>query len=505
MAKTFLHSGRLGDVIYSLPTIQALGGGHLYLRPEPRLAFSHAAASSAISLLRSQPAITGASLWCGQRPDFLLDQFRNKRHDGLNLVDAHLKAFDAERIPSEEGWLTVDGPQEHGHDVIFARSLERPGLPRFWLDLYELLGRDAAFVGTRAEHRAFCRQYGTIRFLERANLLELARVIAGAKLFVGNQSCPYAIAEGLGVPAILQVDPESVNCVFGREDVLAVSTLEQLDMVTSHSERFLDLKVPRSRATRLLGSPRIVDHGTAGQLGPAIKRGTSVVIVTFNSRATIEACLSSVLPQLGDEDDLIVIDNASQDRTASYLGARLSEWPRCTVVLNSENRGFSAACNQGMRLSRGRQILLLNPDTTFMGESLGSMVAHLRDPQIAAVGPLSNAVAGLQRLGYSGGKSRLALESKLLIGFCLMLRRSALDKVGLLSEELFLGSDDLEMSWRLRSAGYKMVVATDVIVRHLGGVSFASLPAASKERFVAESTDALIQRVRRANGFFPSA
>ncbi len=82
--------------------------------------------------------------------------------------------------------------------------------------MWDAYHRVAGFVGTTAEHEDFCRSVGPVPLLLTSSLLDLARVIAGSRLFVGNQSCPAAIAEGLKHALILEVYPPLPNCCFER-------------------------------------------------------------------------------------------------------------------------------------------------------------------------------------------------------------------------------------------------------------------------------------------------
>ena len=89
------------------------------------------------------------------------------------------------------------------------------------------------------------------------------------------------------------------------------------------------------------------------------------------------------------------------------------------------------------------------------------------------------------------------METKLLIGFCLMLRREIIDRIGMLDENLFLGSDDLEYSLRLRANGYSLLVATDTFVYHKGQASFDSEPSKKMNDLTQQSQDALYTKLER--------
>jgi GT2 family glycosyltransferase/glycosyltransferase involved in cell wall biosynthesis/predicted Zn-dependent protease len=237
----------------------------------------------------------------------------------------------------------------------------------------------------------------------------------------------------------------------------------------------------------------------------------SIIIVTYNSAPTLRACLDSVIEHTPGAE-IIVVDNASTDDTGSIL-EEYKAGERIKVILNDENKGFSYACNQGIRASTGEYIVLLNPDTIVTPNWSDHLIAHFK-PGIGAVGPVSNYVAGLQKVEiYSGeplqGKSGIGelsqklykrnkgqgRETKLLIGFCMALSQKALKEVGLLDESLFLGNDDLDISWRLREHGYKLIVATDTFVYHEGQVSFGSAEKFNTTALVQESTDRLYAKL----------
>ena len=244
----------------------------------------------------------------------------------------------------------------------------------------------------------------------------------------------------------------------------------------------------------------------------------SVVVVTFNSAATVEACLQACLAELAPGDEIIVVDNASSDDTVR----RVKSWAPTEflqIIGSERNLGYSAGANLGIRASRGEQVLLLNPDAIVSPGILRRLAARFEDPQVAAVGPVSNDVAGDQFVGFHlppqarSGLSheqlrhRLEIEmagrtmlTKLLIGFCIMLRRTALDRVGLLDEELFLGSDDLDLSWGLARSGYRLAIARDAYVEHRSGTSFKSLPPEHVQKLLRESSLAMHRKLEASYG-----
>jgi hypothetical protein len=132
-------------------------------------------------------------------------------------------------------WLEVV-PAERAVPVIFARS-SRYHNDRFpWKAIVDEYATNAAFVGLPEEHQAFCGDFGQVEYLECCDLLEVARLIAGCKLFVGNQSCPAAIAEGLKHNMVLEVCSRTGNscifhrlgCIFGVDERIELPALDSL-------------------------------------------------------------------------------------------------------------------------------------------------------------------------------------------------------------------------------------------------------------------------------------
>lgn len=250
------------------------------------------------------------------------------------------------------------------------------------------------------------------------------------------------------------------------------------------------------------------------------KRATaSIIIVTYNSAATIAPCVESVLATMREGDEIILVDNASQDATPQILRDLAEQNSRVKIQLSPENLGFSAGTNLGIKHSQGHHIVLLNPDTHVFPGWLDQLIEGANLPSVGAVGPTSDYVAGLQKwqwhapanLGHDSPIEDIAeslarvnrgrfVETKLLIGFCMLVPRAVLDQVGLLDEELFLGNDDLDLSWRLQLAGLRLLVATGAFVHHVGQVSFKTEPSERTQRLVQESTDALARKLVRHYG-----
>lgn len=188
------------------------------------------ACNALLPLLHAQNYIDMADIWRGESIDFDLDNFRMQIPWDGNLSDRHAKAAGLSVGDVNKPWLTVDCPLTlTGRPVVFARSKNYRGIDDFWERCYSALSPLAFFIGSASEHEEFCEPIGVIRHVRTENLLEVARLIGGATLFVGNQSCPYAIAEALKRPVIQETHLPVPNCIFPRPDAAFITSLEELE------------------------------------------------------------------------------------------------------------------------------------------------------------------------------------------------------------------------------------------------------------------------------------
>jgi len=246
----------------------------------------------------------------------------------------------------------------------------------------------------------------------------------------------------------------------------------------------------------------------------------SIVIVTYNSSSTIENCLNSIISNTTDVPyEVIIVDNDSKDDTVALSKRILSQTDvPYKIIENKENIGYSAGANQGVRASSGEFIVFLNPNTVLYKNWLSGMLKYFQIENVGAVGPVSDYVAGYQKAQFyidgldasnsleafskaiynkNNGK---AVETKLLIGFCLLTKREVIEKVGTFDENLFLEQGDLDFSWRLRINGYKLLIATDIFIHHEGQVSFKSEVSDKTRLLVQESADYLYSKLRKYYG-----
>lgn len=221
----------------------------------------------------------------------------------------------------------------------------------------------------------------------------------------------------------------------------------------------------------------------------------SVVIVCMNNKRYLEPCLQSLYDAgLAHRFDVVVTDNGSTDGTQAMLREK---FPAVQVIQNDRNVGLSRASNQGIQATRGRYVLLLNDDTLVNRTSLEAMIEYLdRHPKAGGVGGrLLNPDGSFQA---AGNKFPSLVEEFLIatrlgnliwrnypdrgypdketvvdwIGSaCVLLRRAALDQVGLLDETYFIYGDEADLQYRLKRAGWRVVYSPNVTTIHYGGRS----------------------------------
>ena len=227
----------------------------------------------------------------------------------------------------------------------------------------------------------------------------------------------------------------------------------------------------------------------------------SIVIVNYNSKGYLNKCLASIYWETKDLDfEVLVVDNASTDNSLALME---QAFPRIKVIRNKHNLGFSAANNLGIKASTGKYILLLNHDTEIKGNAIKKLVDFMdEDRSVGACGPkVLNSDGSLQHqckrgfptptsiLFYISGLSKLFPkngtishylmthldpdkigEVDALSGACMLLRRTTIDKVGLLDDQYFLYGEDIDLCYRIKQAGFKIYYVPRAEIIHYGGV-----------------------------------
>jgi N-acetylglucosaminyl-diphospho-decaprenol L-rhamnosyltransferase len=244
----------------------------------------------------------------------------------------------------------------------------------------------------------------------------------------------------------------------------------------------------------------------------------TVIIVSWNVRELLRQCLFSLTRALpfapvgacsvdGRTIQVIVVDNASSDGSPEMVAA---EFPKVQLIRNAQNRGFTAANNQGLAVSQGRALLLLNPDTEVVGSAVATMVEYMQmHPRVGALGPqlcypdgsvqssrrrfptLATALVEstviqewwrdnriLRRYTMTDTPDDAVQPVDWVVGACLMVRREAFEQVGGLDEGFFMYSEELDWCRRIKATGWEVIyLPTATVIHHEGKSSEQVVPA----------------------------
>ncbi|MEM6680458.1 MAG: glycosyltransferase [Pseudomonadota bacterium] len=234
-----------------------------------------------------------------------------------------------------------------------------------------------------------------------------------------------------------------------------------------------------------------------------LRQRVDVVVCVHNSPEYVAPCLSSVLPTLGPADRLVIVDDGSEPETQAICEEILAQAPeKVQLIRREKGSGFCKAANAGMRQTTADTIIVLNSDTLVCADWIDRIDRCMAaNWQIGIVGPLSNS-GGWQSIPELPDPSRALPqipEEPAVIeavyahctsyrdrfeypivdqinGFCIALRRSMLDAVGLFDEERFpMGyGEENDLTFRAMDAGYLCAVAIDCFVYHAKTKSYTT-------------------------------
>ena len=231
----------------------------------------------------------------------------------------------------------------------------------------------------------------------------------------------------------------------------------------------------------------------------------SIVIVNYNAGGILLECIASAQRQA---EQIIVVDNASTDNS---IAALQNAFPAVRLICNERNLGFAAACNLGAQIADGDHVLFLNPDCILEANAIPVLVAAVHSADaIGMVGGLLTDPGGAEQSGgrravptpwrsfvkafglsalgnrYPGLFSDFMLhkqplpdhpiEVEAISGACMLARRDALEKVGLLDEGYFMHCEDLDWCMRFRQQGWKILFVPDARMVHYKGYCSRSRP-----------------------------
>ncbi|PIP17480.1 MAG: glycosyl transferase family 2 [Parcubacteria group bacterium CG23_combo_of_CG06-09_8_20_14_all_35_9] len=222
----------------------------------------------------------------------------------------------------------------------------------------------------------------------------------------------------------------------------------------------------------------------------------SIIILNYKTKGLVKQCIKGIkLLNLELDYEIIVVDNASQDGVGQMIKEQFSE---AKFIAGKVNRGYAAGNNLGIRRSKGKYIMILNPDITVLPQAIEKMFSFLESyPKAAVVGPkLINPDGSTQLSCYHFPSllvpiyrrtplGRLPFAKKILrwyqmmdwdhskrrrvdwlLGACLMIRTSAIEKVGLMDERFFLYFEDIDWCRRFWQAGWEVYYIADAEMVH---------------------------------------
>jgi len=226
----------------------------------------------------------------------------------------------------------------------------------------------------------------------------------------------------------------------------------------------------------------------------------TVIIVSWKVRELLKNCLTSIFKETSKINfEVIVVDNGSVDDTVEML---MGDFPRVKIISNLRNRGFAAACNQGIKQAQGRYILLLNPDTVIIEQALEKIVEFMdkrQDNGIGIVGcKLLNADYSVQPSvrrfprffdhfimmfklhhfiplkNYLMADFDYNLEAEVdqVMGAFFLIERKVIEKIGLFDEGYHIWFEEVDYCFKAKKNGFKVVYTPAASIIHLGGQSF---------------------------------
>ena len=257
-----------------------------------------------------------------------------------------------------------------------------------------------------------------------------------------------------------------------------------------------------------------------------IRKDISIIIVSWNAKRFLLECLKSIMAdQTSIKYEIIVVDNGSSDGSAEEV---LEHFPEVTLIQNNFNIGFAKANNIGIRQSQGRYACLVNSDIKILEGCFDRLVEYMDlHPSAGIAGPKLlwpdmtlqdscrkfpsiwnnlcsyfwlNRVFPRSKL-FSGEHMIYSPHDKIckvdyLVGAFLMVRKEAVDQVGLMDEQFFIYSEEVDWCKRFWKAGWEIIFLPDARVIHYGGGSSSNQPG----RFSLEQQRAKLQYWRKHHG-----
>ncbi|OCT14002.1 glycosyl transferase family 2 [Paenibacillus pectinilyticus] len=230
---------------------------------------------------------------------------------------------------------------------------------------------------------------------------------------------------------------------------------------------------------------------------------TSIIIPTYNGLSLLRACVASIRKHTAVPYEIIVVDNGSTDGTLAYCRRM-----KLKLVAMPVNVGFPAACNYGLRFASGDVLMLLNNDTIVTPNWLPNLLNCLNSAEdVGMVGPMTNYASGKQKIRekftttmkmakkYNHVNPARWQQTDRLVGVCMLFTRELFEKVGLMDERFSPGHfEDDDLCYRVRLAGYRLLIAGDCFIYHRGSVSYRKQGRQKLKRLVKRNRQKFIDK-----------
>lgn len=258
----------------------------------------------------------------------------------------------------------------------------------------------------------------------------------------------------------------------------------------------------------------------------------SIIIVNWNAKELLHNCLESILKETKEFPyEIVVVDNNSNDGSVELLESDYKN--KITLIKNTENRGFAYANNQGMKVSKGEYLLLLNSDTVILDGAIDKSVGYIKkDKEIGLVGcKLLNSDGTLQPSCYNFNSllSAFLFKSKFInnvkkekrykyeglitsfdynkkheidyvCGAYMLFSREVMNKIGFLDDSFFMYGEEADYCARVKQKGYKVIYYPDAAIIHYGGGSSKKISIISENRRIISR----LKFIRKHKGFIYS-
>ena len=228
----------------------------------------------------------------------------------------------------------------------------------------------------------------------------------------------------------------------------------------------------------------------------------SIIIVNWNTSRLLDGCLASIFANPPDDPyEVVVVDNASIDDSPQMVRRN---YPQVHLIENPENVGFAKANNQGILETTGPYVLLLNPDTVILPKALQILLGFIKDQkEIGAVGPMVlnpdltlqsscnpmptlfrefwqlmhlDRILALSVYREENWDTNVSHPVEVLQGNCLLVRRATLARIGLLDDNYFMFTEEVDLCYRLLKKGWVIHWVPMARIIHYGGQSTDQVP-----------------------------